>query len=154
MVELGDTVRDKITGFEGIAIEMATYLNGCVQFEVQPPINKEGKIPDSVWIDEQQLVVIEVSEIEVKVIPKEVIMIELGNEVRDTLLGFEGIAISRNISITGYIQYEVQPKKDKEDKLPDSAYVNAKFLEVTKAKNEKKKPKKEDGGGIRKHPPK
>lgn len=57
MVELGDKVKDKICGFEGIAISVTKYLNGCVQYEVQPPVNKKGEYVSSLWIDEPQLIV-------------------------------------------------------------------------------------------------
>ncbi len=56
-IELGDTVRDLITGFEGIAISRIEYLNGCVQICVKPPVDKDGKMRDGEYIDIGQLVV-------------------------------------------------------------------------------------------------
>ena len=54
-IELGDEVRDILTGFEGIAVMRAEYFNGCMQYEVQPKINEKKELPDSVYIDSQQL---------------------------------------------------------------------------------------------------
>lgn len=154
MIGLGDKVRDKITGFEGLALEKSEYLNGCVQFEVQPKIDKEGKIPDSCHIDEQQLEVIEETNPSKVFDPRESNPpITLGEEVRDTLLGFEGVAISKSTSITGYVQIDVQPKRDKEEKLPDSEYVSAMHLEVINKIEPEEEPEK-TGGGVRNHPPK
>lgn len=51
---LGEKVKDNITGFEGIAIGRAEYLNGCVSIEVQSTKLKDG-MPISEWFDEQRL---------------------------------------------------------------------------------------------------
>lgn len=153
MVELGDMVKDKITGFEGLALEKSEYLNGCVQFEVQPKIDKEGKIPEPSHIDEQQLEVIEIADTNLVFIPRDSDpAIALGEEVKDTLLGFKGVAISRSTSISGYVQYDVQPKKDKEGKLPDSAYVSARHLEIITKKASEEVEEDPPGGGKRNHP--
>jgi len=59
MIVLGDKVKDIITEFEGIATARAEYLNGCVQYLLQPKYDKKNnKIPEPEWIDEQQLKVI------------------------------------------------------------------------------------------------
>lgn len=55
MINLGDKVRDKITGFVGIVTSKTTFLNGCVQFGVQGKTDKENKMPDAIGIDEQSL---------------------------------------------------------------------------------------------------
>ena len=57
-IELGQTVRDKVTGFKGIAITKCKYLNGCIQYSIQPRVNDNGEIPKDQWIDEQQLEII------------------------------------------------------------------------------------------------
>lgn len=56
--KLGKKVQDQITRFEGIAITKCIYLNGCVQYSVQPLIDEKGEIPKEVWIDDQQLKII------------------------------------------------------------------------------------------------
>jgi len=56
MINLGDKVKDRITGLEGIAIAKVIYLNGCVRYEVKPKGLKDGKTIESEWIDEQQLI--------------------------------------------------------------------------------------------------
>ena len=62
-VELGDKVRDKVTGFEGIAVAKTEWLNGCIRVTLQPPISKDGKIPESGTFDEPQLEVIEAGKV-------------------------------------------------------------------------------------------
>ena len=58
MINLGDLVKDTVTGFKGIAVSRHSYLNGCDRISVQPIINKEGNHPDSVTFDEPQLSVL------------------------------------------------------------------------------------------------
>lgn len=58
-IQLGDKVRDKITGYAGVAIARTEWINGCIRWVVQPPVDKEGKMPDSTSVDEPQLEVTE-----------------------------------------------------------------------------------------------
>lgn len=55
MVTLGKEVKDKVTGFKGIAVARCEYLNGCVRIEVQPLELKDGIPQECIWIDETQL---------------------------------------------------------------------------------------------------
>lgn len=56
MVKLGDIVRDSITGFEGVAIARAEYLNGCISVQVKPTrLKEDGSMATAEWIDEQRL---------------------------------------------------------------------------------------------------
>ena len=58
-IELGQKVRCKVTGFEGIATSRVEFLNGCVQYCVKPKMNeKDKKMPDGEFIDQQQLEVV------------------------------------------------------------------------------------------------
>jgi hypothetical protein len=54
MFNLGQKLRDRVTGFEGIATSKVEYLNGCVQFCIKPPM-KDGKIVEGEYFDQQQL---------------------------------------------------------------------------------------------------
>lgn len=49
--ELGDEVRCKITGFQGVITSYAKCLTGCDRVTIQPPVKKDGKHPDSLWFD-------------------------------------------------------------------------------------------------------
>lgn len=58
-IKLGDKVKDKVTGYEGIATSKTEFLNGCTQIEVTPKI-KKGTNPTQeqmigMGIDKQQL---------------------------------------------------------------------------------------------------
>jgi len=57
---LGKMVKDKVTGFKGIAVAIAFYLNGCVRVSIQPRKlkDKDGGTVDEEWIDDTQLKII------------------------------------------------------------------------------------------------
>jgi hypothetical protein len=54
-MNLGDKVKDKVTGFTGIVAGRTTFLHGCVRCGVQCDELKDGKPLDVIWFDEPQL---------------------------------------------------------------------------------------------------
>jgi len=54
-IKLGMKVRDKVTGLVGIAVAYLRYMNGCVRYEIAPPVGKDGKVHDGLWVDSQQI---------------------------------------------------------------------------------------------------
>ena len=59
--KLGDRVRDWVTGYVGVASARVEYLNGCVQFCVEPEYGTQGfsGYENSPYIDIQRLVVVD-----------------------------------------------------------------------------------------------
>lgn len=55
MIELGTQVRDKLTGFEGVATARVEYVTGVIKYEVQPRVREDGKMPDVEWISSESL---------------------------------------------------------------------------------------------------
>lgn len=54
-IELGWKVKDIVSGFEGIAVQRVTFMNGCVYYTVQSAI-KGDKGPDEMFIEFKRLV--------------------------------------------------------------------------------------------------
>ncbi len=52
---LGNTVKDAATGYTGIAVSRASYLQGCDRISVQAPIDENGKKPAWETFDEPDL---------------------------------------------------------------------------------------------------
>lgn len=60
-IKLGDYVRDTITGYEGIAAGITTWLNGCGRIGIQNKTarNTETGLPvDMYWVDDVTVEVI------------------------------------------------------------------------------------------------
>jgi len=59
MINLGDKVKDTVTGFTGIAVARVNWLHGCDRIIIQPiGTDKDGKIFESQHFDEPQVIVI------------------------------------------------------------------------------------------------
>lgn len=56
--------------------------------------------------------------------------IKLGQRVRDTVTGFEGIATSKVIYLNGCVQYCVKPKVAADGKMPVGEYINEEQLVI------------------------
>jgi len=57
-VKLGQEVMDTVTGFRGIAVTVTEFLQGCRRVEIQPKVDKDGKLRDIGTFDEPQLKVV------------------------------------------------------------------------------------------------
>ena len=56
-IELGVKVVSNTTGFKGVVTSRSEHLNGCNRYWVQPPCDKDGKLVDGAWHDENELIV-------------------------------------------------------------------------------------------------
>lgn len=54
--DFGVKAKDVITGFTGVVTGHTSYISGCSQVLLQPPMGKDGKRPDGEWFDEQRVV--------------------------------------------------------------------------------------------------
>jgi hypothetical protein len=53
--DLGVTLRDKITGYEGVVVGFVQYISGCNQYLIRARVTEKGKDPSAgEWIDEQR----------------------------------------------------------------------------------------------------
>lgn len=71
--------------------------------------------------------------------------IKLGDKVRCKITGFTGTAVAKTKFINGCIQWNVLPKGDKKNKMPEDISIDEQSLEVIKIK--KKPVKKRESGG-------
>jgi hypothetical protein len=53
--ELGQTLRDKVTGFEGVVIARGDHISGCDTYGLQSRSLKDGHPSDSKWFDEPRV---------------------------------------------------------------------------------------------------
>lgn len=60
MVQLGDKVKDKVTGVTGIVMTLSKHLTGCDTAWIQPGIiTPEGKLSDCLCFDVSRLDIVE-----------------------------------------------------------------------------------------------
>ena len=58
-VEVGNTVRDKLSELEGLVVARTDWLYGCVRITIQPKGAKDGKPFESFSVDEPQCEIID-----------------------------------------------------------------------------------------------
>lgn len=58
-MNLGKTMKDKITGFKGVVVAHCEYLTGCNQTLLVPPVDDKGAKVESQWFDDQRLEALE-----------------------------------------------------------------------------------------------
>lgn len=56
--QLGDEVKDSVSGFRGVVVAVTDWLNGCKRITVQPPIKKDGTLPGTETFDAEQINVV------------------------------------------------------------------------------------------------
>ena len=102
--ELGDLVKDKITGFVGRVVQASEWLNGCNTYLVQSPELKNGVPADEVFFDEPQL-----TPEDLRPGPRRTPfwVYHLGDKVRDKVTNFNGVIIHRTLTYADNI-YGVQ----------------------------------------------
>lgn len=61
--KLGETLRDNVTGFQGVATGRHEYIDRCIQYSLSPPVDHDGKLPESFSFDEQRLEKVEDSKV-------------------------------------------------------------------------------------------
>ena len=54
--QLGEVLKDKVTGFQGAVMVRAHYFTGCVHYGLCPQELKDGKPIDWEWIDSSRLI--------------------------------------------------------------------------------------------------
>src|SRR5688572_11518709 len=53
--ELGDTLRDMVTGYSGIVTGRGDHISGCNTYGLQKKADEKGDVADSKWFDETRL---------------------------------------------------------------------------------------------------
>jgi hypothetical protein len=66
-IELGQKVKDHITGFSGTVTGRTEYITGCKQILIQPPVKEDGTFVDGRWMDEDRLNVIDEKKVSIAV---------------------------------------------------------------------------------------
>ena len=55
---LGVLAKSNISGIKGIITSRSEHLNGCDRYWVAPKANKDGKLPEGMWFDEGEVVIL------------------------------------------------------------------------------------------------
>lgn len=109
-IKIGQTLRDATTGFTGIAINKTEYMNGNIQFCLQPPATAGVPYPDPISIDFHLLDYVDDGVSARATESTFVSPVQLGNEVMDIVTGHRGIATLKTYYLNGCAAYLVTGK--------------------------------------------
>jgi hypothetical protein len=56
-IEFGYICQDSLTKLEGTIVAKHIFLNNCIQYSIQPPVNKKGELPDNYSFDQGRIIV-------------------------------------------------------------------------------------------------
>lgn len=56
--ELGSMAEDLITGFKGIIAARSNWISGCNTYGLRPEVDKDGKVLELEWFDENVIFII------------------------------------------------------------------------------------------------
>jgi len=142
--KIGQTVKDLVTGVEGVAICRAQYLHGCIRLEVQPSKKKDDTIPESVMIDEVQIKIINKKQL-IKV-KKSKQLVKLGQKVYDPVSDLQGIVVARSVYMNGCSRVYLAFKKDHNGKYQDGRWIDEPQVRIVKEKRAVKQGSRLTGG--------
>lgn len=122
-VELGTRVRDRASGAEGVATNYNEWINGCVRIGVQQALDEDGKKPQLIWIDEEQLETVGgPMPTSVSFAVNRRPQIALGSRVQD-VSGLVGVVMAWAADLSGGMELCLQPEADKNGKQRDTVWV-------------------------------
>lgn len=108
-LKLGQTLRDAISGYEGIAVNRTHFMNGNVQYNLQQPA-KDGVLPDTISFDHHTLDVVDDGVSARATESTFESPIKLGNTVEDIVTGTRGIAVLKTYYMNGCAAFLVESK--------------------------------------------
>jgi hypothetical protein len=149
-IALGDIAKDDLTGFEGVVTQRTFWLSNCDRLTLQPKELKEGKPQEAVSFDITHCTLItkgahKRAELQASTQRED---LKLGDTVRDSITGFEGVIIGRAKFLATNDRIGVQPKSlNKEGQPQAQNWFDAAQLELV-SKLEPPAPKETRGGPM------
>lgn len=125
---LGKKVRDVPTRLAGTVLYVSEHLSGTVQGCIQPAGDGE-KLPEAYCFDVDLIEVVD-DHISAKVKKHQVCPISVGQKVRDTVAGIEGVVMTLYYHINGCVRVSIQPPPGKDGKVMDQHHCDHKVLKV------------------------
>ena len=58
-INLGDKAQDSVSGHVGIVTGRVIFLNGGIQYLIEPKVGADGKGGGGLWFDEQRVELVE-----------------------------------------------------------------------------------------------
>ena len=137
-LNLGDTARDSITGFEGIIQSRYIFINGCLQFSLRPRVDKDGKLQDAHSFDVSRLELVEQGTVRPTAVQHSDTA-DFGDLVECEISGLRGIVVSKHYYFDGTIGYGVQPPA-RDSAIPETSCLDSTTIKMITTKKKAVRP--------------
>jgi hypothetical protein len=124
-IELGDLIRERISGVEGFAYGMSRCAFEAARVILNPQGAKDGKPLENYCADIGQFELLEKNPMRIDVPREELCGMEVGDKVVDQLSGLSGIVIWATTWLYGCCRLTIQPSEAKDGRPAESFTVDA-----------------------------
>ena len=156
MIKMGDLVKDRISGFEGVVVAVSEYLYNADRVCVRPnSLNEDGSLKDSNFFDNTSVDIIQKNSAIVVPAPSlNSIPFNYLDTVKDKHSDFKGVVVAKITWINGCVRIGIQPYYLEKCIPADECFLPYQQLKlVKKSKEVVIKPADEiPTGGPRKNP--
>jgi hypothetical protein len=147
IIPFNSLVEDVTSGFRGFVVARLEYMNNCIRYALQPPLEKGKELGEPITVDGGHLKIIKPPKGGQAKVVETPNAFKLGVKLKDRLSGLTGIAVVRLKHRHSGDRYGLQPPINKEKgKIPDLRTFEEEDLEqidpppVKKAESIAKKP--------------
>lgn len=131
---IGHTVRDVISGYQGVVTQMIRFIGGNYQAGIQPKAPDDSSVlPDIIALDTHTLEVVDDKFAHLVTPPVFLQDVILGSQVEDLTSGVTGVAVKEAIHINGCVFYHIVPKLNTNATVqlgPDGHWVNQTTIRI------------------------
>jgi len=111
-IPLGSVVKDRVTGFIGIAENRATFMYGCDRYCVQPRVDESGKFVHLRTFSYRSLAFHRpTKQVFLYFLFALVQLVKMGQLVDDPIRGMSGTVTGRSVYLNGCSRVLVEPKQ-------------------------------------------
>lgn len=145
--KLGERARDVISGFEGKITAITEEITGNYRLSLQPPVKADGTFAEAYDFDLNAIEVLDSGDSD-RACPMGLETdIVLGDVVRDSASGLEGMTLARVWFINGCLYYRVSPPASDKGEIKYHL-IDHQRLTVVKAAAQPDRQQKATGGPI------
>lgn len=119
LIQFDSLVHDNVTGLEGRVLYRVEHMNNCVRYGVQPPLDKDGKLPEVVVLDGPNLKVIGPPREDLPPAIETPNAFRLGVTMKDLFTNLTGVAVLRIKQRHTGDRYGIQAPMGKDKKIPE-----------------------------------
>jgi uncharacterized protein YodC (DUF2158 family) len=147
-LNLGDEVKDIVTGYKGIIMYRCHWYHNSDTYGVKSQILKDGIPKQTVTFDDAELVLVKANKVKIENDKTPNFKFKLGDKVKDNLSKFKGIIVSQTQWISNCNHYAIESGEVNSGKIAEREHLSEIQITLVKAAAVPKVKKKRPGGPV------